>query len=130
MRVLRHCDVDRGSCTAQCAFTPGCGSLYSGTHGQRCWPACLNCLAPLLAPQYVVAALLAHSGFVPLGCQKLGAARCPKARMRSGRGALGERVTLAHELLQNFRALQDPVGHDMRYTTALQVQAAPAWPNL
>ena len=49
-------------------------------------------------------------------------ARCPKARVRSGRGALGERVTLAHELLHNFRALQDPVGHDMRYTAALQVQ--------
>lgn len=51
-------------------------------------------------------------------------ARCPKARVRSGRGALGERVTLAHELLHNFRALQDPVGHDMRYTAALQVQSA------
>ena len=49
--------------------------------------------------------------------------------MRSGRGALGERVTLAHELLHNFRALQDPVGHDTRYTTALQVPAAPARAN-
>ena len=44
--------------------------------------------------------------------------------MQSGRGALGERVTLAHELLHNFRALQDPVGHDMRYTAALQVQSS------
>ena len=50
-----------------------------------------------------------------------GGARRTKACVRAS--AVGQRVTVADDLIQRFRVLEDPAGHDTRAATALQVRA-------
>ncbi len=50
-----------------------------------------------------------------------GGARRTKACVRAS--AVGQRVTVADDLIQRFRVLEDPAGHDTRAAAALQVRA-------
>jgi hypothetical protein len=50
-----------------------------------------------------------------------GGTRRTKACVRAS--AVGQRVTVADDLIQRYRVLEDPAGHDTRAATALQVRA-------
>ncbi len=50
-----------------------------------------------------------------------GGARRTKACVRAS--AVGQRVTVADDLIQRYRVLEDPAGHDTRAAAALQVRA-------